>query len=155
MDHRPDRPERRQPRPVLRPDVVNNSWGGGPGDPFYLATVQAWRAAGIIPVFASGNPGPFCGEGGSPGDFNEVFSSGATDINDNIADFSGRGPSVFGKVNPDVVAPGVNVTSSVPGGGYEAFDGTSMATPHVAGTIALIPVGQAGAPAATRTTTRR
>ena len=134
------------PDPSKRPDIVNNSWGGGPGDPFYLATVQAWRAAGIIPVFSSGNPGPFCGEGGSPGDFNEVFSAGATDINDNIADFSGRGPSVFGKVNPDVAAPGVNVMSSVPGGGYEAFAGTSMAAPHVAGTIALVAVGQAGAP---------
>ena len=130
------------PDPSLRPDVVNNSWGGGPGDPFYMATVQAWRAAGIIPIFSSGNPGPFCGEGGSPGDFNEVFSSGATDINDQIADFSGRGPSPFGKVNPDVVAPGVNVTSSVPGGGYEAFDGTSMAAPHVTGTIALILSGK-------------
>ena len=126
------------PDPSLRPDIVNNSWGSGPGDPFYLATVQAWRAAGIIPVFSSGNPGPFCGEGGSPGDFLEVFSAGATDIDDNIADFSGRGPSVYGKVNPDVSAPGVDVISSVPGGGYESFSGTSMAAPHTSGAIALI-----------------
>ena len=93
------------PDPSKRPDIVNNSWGSGPGDTFYLETVQAWRAAGIIPVFSSGNPGPFCGEGGSPGDFLESFSVGATDIDDQIADFSGRGPSVFGKVNPDVVGP--------------------------------------------------
>ncbi len=126
------------PDPSQMPDIVSNSWGGGPGDPFYLATVQAWRAAGIIPVFASGNPGPFCGEGGSPGDFLEAFSVGATDSADIIADFSGRGPSVYGKVNPDVSAPGVDVVSSVPGGGYEAFSGTSMATPHVAGTMALL-----------------
>ena len=46
------------PDPSKRPDIVNNSWGGDPGDTFYLATVQAWRAAGIIPVFSSGNPGP-------------------------------------------------------------------------------------------------
>ncbi|HET9346132.1 MAG TPA: carboxypeptidase regulatory-like domain-containing protein [Candidatus Limnocylindrales bacterium] len=124
--------------PTKRPDIVNNSWGGGPGDPFYLATVTAWRAAGIIPVFSSGNPGPFCGEGGSPGDFLESFSVGATDDEDNIADFSGRGPSAFGKINPDVSAPGVNVVSSVPGDGYEAFDGTSMAAPHTSGAIALI-----------------
>ncbi len=57
------------PLPALHPDIVNNSWGSGPNDPFYQATVAAWRAAGIIPVFASGNPGPFCGEGGSPGDY--------------------------------------------------------------------------------------
>ena len=126
------------PDPSKRPDIVNNSWGSGPGDPFYLTVVQAWRAAGIIPVFSSGNPGPFCGEGGSPGDFLEVFSAGATDINDNIADFSGRGPSSFGKVNPDISAPGVNVVSSVPGGGYEAFSGTSMAAPHTVGALALV-----------------
>ena len=126
------------PDPSLRPDVVNNSWGSGPGDPFYLATVQAWRAAGIIPVFSSGNPGPFCGEGGSPGDFLESFSAGATDIDDNIADFSGRGPSTYGKINPDITAPGVDVVSSVPGGGYESFSGTSMAAPHTSGAIALI-----------------
>ncbi len=126
------------PDPAQRPDIVSNSWGGGPGDTFYLETVQAWRAAGILPVFSSGNPGPFCGEGGSPGDFLEAFSVGATDIDDVIADFSGRGPSGFGKVNPDVSAPGVDVVSSVPGDGYEAFSGTSMAAPHVAGTLALL-----------------
>ena len=126
------------PDPSKRPDIVNNSWGGGPGDPFYLETVQAWRAAGIIPVFASGNPGPFCGEGGSPGDFLESFSAGATDINDDIAEFSGRGPSVYGKINPDIAAPGLDVVSSVPGGGYESFSGTSMAAPHTSGTLALI-----------------
>ena len=94
------------PDPSKRPDIVNNSWGGGPGDTFYLATVQAWRAAGIIPVFSSGNPGPDCGEGGSPGDFIEVFSAGATDIDDNIADFSGRGPSVVRQDQPRRRRPG-------------------------------------------------
>ena len=126
------------PDPSKRPDVVNNSWGAGPGDEFYRDTVTAWRAAGIIPVFSSGNPGPDCGQGGSPGDFNEVFSAGATDVDDNIADFSGRGPSVYGKINPDISAPGVDVISSVPGGGYESFSGTSMAAPHTSGTIALL-----------------
>ncbi|HEY6570563.1 MAG TPA: carboxypeptidase regulatory-like domain-containing protein, partial [Candidatus Limnocylindrales bacterium] len=126
------------PDPSKRPDIVNNSWGGGPGDEFYHATVNAWRAAGIIPVFSSGNPGDACGDGGSPGDFNEVFSAGATDIDDNIADFSGRGPSGYGKVNPDISAPGVDVVSSVPGDGYESFSGTSMAAPHTSGTIALL-----------------
>jgi subtilisin family serine protease len=130
----------KNPDPARRPDIVNNSWGGGPGDTFYLETVQAWRAAGIIPVFASGNPGPECGQGGSPGDFPEVLSAGATDSKDMIAEFSGRGPSVIeGKAwNPDIAAPGVDVVSSVPGGGYEAYSGTSMAAPHASGEIALI-----------------
>ncbi len=126
------------PDPAKRPDIINNSWGGGPGDEFYLETVQNWRAAGIIPVFSTGNPGPFCGEGGSPGDFNETFSVGATDIEDVIAEFSGRGPSVFGKINPNVSAPGVDVTSSFPGDTYGTLSGTSMAAPHAAGTLALV-----------------
>ena len=128
------------PDPSRRPDVVNNSWGGGPNDPFYRETVQAWRASGIIPVFSSGNPGPECGQGGSPGDFPEVISAGATDDKDEIAEFSGRGPSgVEGKAwNPDIAAPGVDVVSSVPGGGYEAYSGTSMAAPHTTGEVALL-----------------
>jgi subtilisin family serine protease len=126
------------PDPSKRPDIVNNSWGGGPADEFYLEIVQAWRAAGIIPVFSAGNAGPQCETGGSPGDFLESFSVGATDVNDDIADFSSRGPSSFGKVNPDVSAPGVDVISSVPGDGYDSFSGTSMAAPHTAGTLALL-----------------
>lgn len=128
------------PDPAKRPDIVNNSWGGWPGDPFYQEVVQSWRAAGIIPVFSAGNDGDACGTGGSPGDYPESFSVGATDIDDQIAWFSSRGPSPFeGKAwNPDVAAPGVNVVSSVPGGGYEAYDGTSMAAPHTAGEIALV-----------------
>jgi subtilisin family serine protease len=125
--------------PSRRPDVVSNSWGNdNPNDAFYLATVQAWRAAGIIPVFAAGNAGPGCSTAGTPGNSVEVISVGATDSDDLIADFSSRGPSPTDKLSPNVSAPGVDVVSSVPGGGYEAFSGTSMATPHTAGTIALM-----------------
>ena len=56
------------PDPGRRPDIVNNSWGGGPGDEFYADVVGAWRAAGIVPVFSSGNAGPGCESAGSPGD---------------------------------------------------------------------------------------
>lgn len=126
------------PDPSKRPDIVNNSWGDGPGNPFYQGVVDAWRSAGIIPVFSAGNDGPSCSSGGSPGDYLNVIAAGATDIDDQIADFSSRGPSSFGKVDPDIAAPGVDVTSSVPGGGYASFSGTSMAAPHTSGTIALL-----------------
>jgi subtilisin family serine protease len=124
--------------PSKRPDIVNNSWGGGGGSSWYQGIVDAWRAAGIVPVFSAGNDGPDCSTGGTPGDYLNVIAAGATDIDDQIAEFSSRGPSSFGKIDPDVSAPGVNVTSSVPGGGYGSNSGTSMAAPHVSGTIALM-----------------
>ncbi len=127
------------PRPDLRPHVVNNSWGGGPGDPFYQATVDAWIASGIFPQFSNGNSGPSCDSSGSPGDYVQAYSAGAFDINNNIAFFSSRGPSFFeGELKPNVAAPGVDVRSSVPGDSYAFFSGTSMASPHVVGTVALM-----------------
>jgi len=125
------------PRADLRPNIVNNSWGGGGGDTWYLATVNAWRASGIFPAFSNGNSGPACGTSGSPGDYAESFSSGAFDINNVIASFSSRGPAAAG-IKPNLSAPGVNVRSSINGGGYAAFSGTSMASPHTAGTVALM-----------------
>jgi hypothetical protein len=120
--------------------VVNNSWGSGPGDPFYQAIVDAWNAAGIFPQFSIGNAGELgCGSAGSPGDFPNTYAAGAFDINNVIADFSSRGSSAFGgELKPNLAAPGVAVRSSVPGDGYDLFDGTSMASPHVAGTVALM-----------------
>ena len=74
------------PRPDLRPDVVNNSWGGGSGDPFFQPAVQAWVASGIFPAFSNGNEGALgCGSAGSPGDLPETYAAGAFDIGGNIA----------------------------------------------------------------------
>jgi len=128
------------PDPARRPHVVNNSWGGLGGDPFFHDAIEAWRAAGIFPVFSAGNDGWFgCETVGSPGDDALAFAVGATDFVDGIAYFSARGPAFStGIVKPDVSAPGVSVLSSVPGGGFAYFDGTSMAAPHVAGTVALL-----------------
>ncbi|MGR9106945.1 MAG: S8 family serine peptidase, partial [Gammaproteobacteria bacterium] len=123
-----------------QPDVVNNSWAGGSGDTWFLSTVDSWRAAGIFPAFAAGNTGPACGSTNSPGDYPQSFSSAATDINDLIAGFSSRGPSAFGGTKPDVSAPGVGIRSSTADSdtSYQIFNGTSMASPHTAGTVALM-----------------
>jgi subtilisin family serine protease len=126
------------PRPDLAPDIVNNSWGGLGYDPFYEEIVQSWLAAGIFPAFSNGNSGPGCNTSGSPGMYNESYSSGAFDINNAIASFSSRGTGENGEIKPNLAAPGVNVRSSIAGGSYGNFSGTSMASPHTAGTVALI-----------------
>ena len=127
------------PRPDLAPDIVNNSWGGGPNDPWFHQATSAWVAAGIFPAFSNGNDGPGCGTAGSPGDYDNTYAAGAFDIAHSIAGFSSRGPSAFdGGTKPNISAPGVNVRSSVPGNTYAAFNGTSMASPHVAATVALM-----------------
>jgi subtilisin family serine protease len=133
------------PRPDRRPDVINNSWGTGNGsDTFYQATVQAWVASGIFPVFSVGSSGPGCGTASAPATYPESYAVSAFDMNNAIASFASRGPSPFGGiVKPNVTAPGVNIRSSVPNNAYAIFSGTSMATAHVPGTVALI---WAGAP---------
>ncbi|BEL08219.1 S8 family serine peptidase [Actinoplanes sichuanensis] len=129
----------RNPRPDLAPDVVNNSWGGGAGfDPWYSDVIRSWVAAGIFPAFSNGNAGPGCNTSGTPGSYTDTYASGATDVNDAIAPFSSRGTGQDGGVKPDLTAPGVDVRSSVPGDGYAAYSGTSMASPHTAATVALI-----------------
>ena len=129
------------PRPDLRPHVVNNSWGNNNGsDTFYQATVQAWVASGIFPSFSNGNNGAAgCGTVGSPASYAASYGVGAFDINNNIAGFSSRGPSPLAGVGikPDISAPGVNVRSSWNNGSYNSISGTSMAAPHLTGTVAL------------------
>ncbi|MCS7056834.1 MAG: S8 family serine peptidase, partial [Thermoflexales bacterium] len=125
--------------PSFAPDILSNSWGSNDGsDAEFLPDIRALRAAGIFVLFANGNSGPGAGTVGSPASLPGAIGIGASDPDDDIARFSSRGPSPFNEVRPHLVAPGVNVVSTYPGGGYARASGTSMATPHVAGVAALL-----------------
>jgi len=137
------------PNPALAPHVINNSWYCPPSEGCTDATilqtvVENVRAAGILVVVAAGNDGPACESiEFPPAIYDASFSVGATGgaTFENIASFSSRGPvSVDGsmRMKPDISAPGVDIRSSVPYDGYDSWNGTSMAAPHVAGLAALL-----------------
>ncbi|WP_181311470.1 carboxypeptidase regulatory-like domain-containing protein [Nocardioides campestrisoli] len=123
-----------------RPHIINNSWGTTQpsNDPFMEDVTQAWAASGIWGQWSNGNSGPSCSTSGSPGSRTLNYSSGAHDVNNAIAGFSARGAGQDGEIKPNISAPGVNVRSALPNSTYGSYNGTSMASPHVAGTVALL-----------------
>ncbi len=126
--------------PANRPNIVNNSWGGGGCNTWYLDKVNAWRAAGTFPAFSAGNNYD-CNSLGSPGDYQESFGSTSHNVYRDISYFSSKGPSCFGHdpyTKPNLSAPGENICSTVPYGWDCGYSGTSMASPHSAGAVALL-----------------
>ena len=122
----------------LKVRVISMSLGLRGYDASFLAVTQIIRARNILPVFAVGNEGP--GTSRSPGNYDEALSVGASDSSSVVADFSSsmRFMDPIERFVPDLVAPGVDVMSSIPGGKTELFSGSSMATPHIAGLAALL-----------------
>ncbi len=129
--------------PSKGPDIINNSWGLLGHNEWYRGMVQNWRNAGILPVFAAGNDGSLgAGKIANPAHYPESLAVAATNSNNQLASFSSRGPANYpppDDLKPDISAPGVSIRSAVPGGGYQGgWNGTSMASPHIAGVAALL-----------------
>lgn len=138
-------------------DVINLSLGWIPC--YHAPLREVWRdlvnritAEGVVVVAAAGNEADdfgmpwYCPPPANirtPADVPSALTVGACTVEDKVTVFSAIGPVSWDGVataKPDVAAPGLDILSTLPGGGYSAptWDGTSMAAPHVAGTVALM-----------------
>jgi len=126
--------------------ATNNSWGGGGFSTALRDAIDAGGRAGILCVAAAGNDGsnndttahyPSSYAGSS------VIAVAATDRSNRLASFSN-----YGATSVDIAAPGAAIYSTLPGNSYATYSGTSMATPHVSGAIALLAAARPNATAA-------
>ncbi|NDL58670.1 S8 family peptidase [Phytoactinopolyspora mesophila] len=138
-------------------DIVNLSLGGGPTDgtdPMSLALNALTEETGALFVVAAGNSGPASTTVGTPGSADAALTVGAVDRDESLARFSSRGPRLGDlAIKPEITAPGVGITAARAAGTsmgspvdefYTAANGTSMATPHVAGAAAILAQRHAG-----------
>ncbi|MFE7712854.1 S8 family serine peptidase [Streptomyces sp. NPDC057486] len=133
-------------------DVVSMSLGSAAGsdgtDPISQAVNELTESSGTLFVIAAGNTGPTKGTVGSPGAAEDALTVGAVNKQDQLANFSSRGPvkDTFA-VKPEITAPGVGIVAARAAGttmgtpvddNYTSANGTSMATPHVSGAAAIL-----------------
>ena len=126
--------------------VANMSLGSPVGSIFLRLAVRYAVSHGVTLVAAAGNSG---GSVEYPGAYDGVIAVAASDDHDQLASFSSRGRQV------EFIAPGVDVNSTIPGGRYAVYSGTSMATPHVAGLSALAVARGAAGPDGVRAALER
>ncbi|MFD4231794.1 S8 family serine peptidase [Streptomyces sp. NPDC058545] len=132
-------------------DVVSMSLGGTdtPGEDVLTNAVNSLSASsGTLFVIAAGNSGPGESTLGTPGAADAALTVGAVDKSDELAGFSSRGPRLGDMaIKPEITAPGVDIVAARAAGttmgtpvdaNYTSAGGTSMATPHVAGSAAIL-----------------
>jgi subtilisin family serine protease/putative cell wall-binding protein len=122
-------------RPIA---AVNLSLGGGSysgacdaAEPGFKAAIDTLRSLGVATVAASGNAGS-TGAMAAPGCISSAIAVGSTSLHDIVSTFSNSSSQLA------LLAPGESISSALPGGGYGRMSGTSQATPHVAGAVAVL-----------------